>query len=73
MEKLTETLSKYGVWLLTILVAWNVYLHQQNLNFNESLHEFKLKVACEYISKPDLKDMLNTLEDNLVQRIESLK
>lgn len=73
MKKLNEILTDIGCWVLTALLAWNVYLYSANAATNTDLQGFKLHVAREYISKPDLKDMLDDLEEKIGQRFEDLK
>ena len=63
------TLINLLIFVVGLLVTWNVFLFKRTLDINSELGEFKLEVAKEYTSKEDLKEMLNSLETRLEKQL----
>ena len=63
------TLINLLIFVVSSLVAWNVYLFARTLDNERKQSQFELEVAKSYTSKEDLKEMLNSLETRLEKQL----
>ena len=64
-----DTVIKLLIFVVGLLVTWNVYLFKRTLDNERDQSRFELSVAKNYTSKEDLKEMLNSLETRLEKQL----
>lgn len=66
MEKL-EMFARY-IWPL--ILVWNIFLFQNQLETRQEIQAYKLYVAQSYTSKADLQNMFTDFEKRFNEKLE---